>query len=168
MGENLARRLSRLGIRNTLQFKSAHPPAVRRSLGVVGERLLRELNGISCMELEEMPPSAKGCGLSPDPLADLWSHWRGWKKPLPIMWRGHLPRCGDLDFSQPTWRYSFRPTGSGRLTRSITHQPELPCQLLRLRLQTSWQRLGTPAFHLPSRRSIQKDRRDAGSSGVRG
>ncbi len=29
-------------------------------MGVIGERLLRELNGISCLELEEMPPDRKG------------------------------------------------------------------------------------------------------------
>lgn len=33
---------------------------MRKSLGVVGERLQRELNGISCLELEEMPPARKG------------------------------------------------------------------------------------------------------------
>ena len=60
VGRNLAKRLSKLGIENTLQFKTADPTAVRKSLGVVGERLLRELNGISCLELEEMPPSRKG------------------------------------------------------------------------------------------------------------
>jgi len=29
-------------------------------MGVVGERMLRELNGISCLELEEVPPDRKG------------------------------------------------------------------------------------------------------------
>ena len=60
VGKNLSKRLSKLGIENTLQFKNANTAAVRKSLGVVGERLMRELNGISCLELEEMPPSRKG------------------------------------------------------------------------------------------------------------
>ena len=60
VGKNLAKRLSKLGIENTLQFKKGDPAAVRKSLGVIGERLQRELNGISCLSLEEMPPSRKG------------------------------------------------------------------------------------------------------------
>ena len=60
VAKNTARTLSKIGIRTALDFQQADPTAVRKSLGVVGERLLRELNGISCMELEEMPPSRKG------------------------------------------------------------------------------------------------------------
>jgi len=60
VAKNTARTLSKIGIRTVLEFQRADPTAVRKSLGVVGERLLRELNGISCMELEEMPPSRKG------------------------------------------------------------------------------------------------------------
>jgi len=60
VAKNTARTLSKIGIRTVLEFQKADPTAVRKSLGVVGERMLRELNGISCMELEEMPPSRKG------------------------------------------------------------------------------------------------------------
>ena len=60
VAKNTARTLSKIGIRTVLEFQRADPTAVRKSLGVVGERLLRELNGIACLELEEMPPSRKG------------------------------------------------------------------------------------------------------------
>jgi len=60
VAKNTARDLSKIGIRTVLEFQHADPTAVRRSLGVVGERLHRELNGISCLELEEMPPPRKG------------------------------------------------------------------------------------------------------------
>lgn len=60
VGNNLARRLGRLGIKTALDFKTADPTPVRRSLGVIGERMQRELNGIPCLELEEMPPDRKG------------------------------------------------------------------------------------------------------------
>jgi len=60
VAKNTARTLSKIGIRNVLEFQQADPTAVRKSLGVVGERLFRELNGISCLELEEMPLSRKG------------------------------------------------------------------------------------------------------------
>ena len=60
VGKNLAHRLKGMGVTTALEFKQADPAAIRKSLGVVGERLLRELNGIPCLELEEMPPDRKG------------------------------------------------------------------------------------------------------------
>ena len=60
VGKNLARRLAGLGIRTVLDFKRSEPAQIRKSLGVVGERMLRELGGTPCLELEEMPPDRKG------------------------------------------------------------------------------------------------------------
>lgn len=60
VGKNLARRLAGLGIVTALDFKRAEPGQIRKSLGVVGERMLREMNGTRCLELEEMPPDRKG------------------------------------------------------------------------------------------------------------
>ncbi|NCW26825.1 MAG: Y-family DNA polymerase [Verrucomicrobia bacterium] len=60
VGKNLARRLAGLGINTALDFKRAEPRQIRKSLGVVGERMLREMNGTRCLELEEMPPDRKG------------------------------------------------------------------------------------------------------------
>jgi DNA polymerase V len=60
VGKNLALRLKGMGVTTALEFKQADPAAVRKSMGVIGERMLRELNGIPCLELEEMPPDRKG------------------------------------------------------------------------------------------------------------
>ena len=60
VGKNLAQRLEGMDITTALEFKYADPSAIRRSMGVVGERMLRELNGIGCLELEEVPPDRKG------------------------------------------------------------------------------------------------------------
>lgn len=60
VGKNLAQRLRGMGVKTALEFKQADPAAIRKSMGVIGERMLRELNGIPCMELEEMPPDRKG------------------------------------------------------------------------------------------------------------
>lgn len=59
VGKNLARRLRRIGVSTALEFKNADPAAVRKSLGVIGERLQREMNGIRCLELEEIPQDKK-------------------------------------------------------------------------------------------------------------
>jgi DNA polymerase V len=60
VGRNLSLRLKGMGITTALEFKQTDPAAIRRSMGVIGERMLRELNGIPCLELEEMPPDKKG------------------------------------------------------------------------------------------------------------
>ena len=60
VAKNTAKTLSSMGISTVLDLKQADPTAVRKSLGVVGERLQRELNGISCLAMEEMPPPRKG------------------------------------------------------------------------------------------------------------
>ena len=55
-----AEKLAKANITTALDLKHADIPWVRNTLGVVGERMVRELNGISCMELEELPPLKKG------------------------------------------------------------------------------------------------------------
>jgi len=60
VGRNLAARLAKMGIRTALDFQHADPAVIQRGMGVVGERMFRELNGISCLELEEVPPDRKG------------------------------------------------------------------------------------------------------------
>ncbi len=48
----LSRRLAQLGIATPLQLRNADPHRVRRHLGVVGQRMVYELRGISCLPLE--------------------------------------------------------------------------------------------------------------------
>ncbi len=60
IGKRLAARLSSVGIQTALALKRAEMTLVRRELGVVGERIARELNGVSCLALEEVPEPQKG------------------------------------------------------------------------------------------------------------
>jgi DNA polymerase V len=60
VGKGLAERLAGLGVKNALEFRDADPVMVRMALGVTGERLGRELAGVPCLDLEEMPPDRKG------------------------------------------------------------------------------------------------------------
>lgn len=60
IGRRLAARLAQGGIVTALDLKRADASRVRRKLGVLGERVVRELNGLSCLALEEMPPSKQG------------------------------------------------------------------------------------------------------------
>ena len=47
------------GITNAWQLANANQDMIRSKMGVVGVRMVQELNGISCLELEELPPAKK-------------------------------------------------------------------------------------------------------------
>lgn len=59
IGSKLTKRLQQLGIDTALQLADADPKFIRQHFSVVVERTVRELNGESCIALEEMAPTKK-------------------------------------------------------------------------------------------------------------
>ena len=59
IGRRLAARLQCMGINSALDLANANPKNIRQQFSVVVERTVRELNGESCIELEEAPPTKK-------------------------------------------------------------------------------------------------------------
>ena len=59
IGRRTAEKLRGMRIRTAGDLRRADPVRVRRQLGVVGERIVRELNGLSCLQLEDLPPPKK-------------------------------------------------------------------------------------------------------------
>lgn len=57
IGRRLTEKLGALGITNALQLKRADPRRIKRRFSVVTERTVQELNGISCLALEDVPPA---------------------------------------------------------------------------------------------------------------
>jgi DNA polymerase V len=53
-----------MGVTTALGFKRAPPHLVRKRMGVVGRRILMELNGVPCLPLELVPPPKKMIGSS--------------------------------------------------------------------------------------------------------
>ena len=49
-------RLRRMGITSALDLQRASPRQIRQALSVVGERIVHELNGQSCLEIEDVQP----------------------------------------------------------------------------------------------------------------
>jgi len=54
-----ATKLQALGIKNALDLRQSDPKQLRKHLGVVMERIVCELQGLSCIPLEDMPPPRK-------------------------------------------------------------------------------------------------------------
>ncbi|HCH1488783.1 TPA: translesion error-prone DNA polymerase V subunit UmuC [Vibrio parahaemolyticus] len=59
VGRRLSKRLNALGITTAFDLANASPRAIRDQFSVVLERTVRELNGESCIELEDIPPTKK-------------------------------------------------------------------------------------------------------------
>ena len=56
VGRRISKKLSTMGITTALQLARANPVFIRKNFNVVLERTVRELNGESCISLEEAPP----------------------------------------------------------------------------------------------------------------
>ena len=57
VGRKLSKKLHTMGITTALQLAQTHPPFIRKNFSVVLERTVRELNGESCISLDEAPPA---------------------------------------------------------------------------------------------------------------
>ncbi|WP_099868057.1 Y-family DNA polymerase [Pararhizobium haloflavum] len=58
------RKLLQLGIETVGDLRDMPARSARQLMTVVGEKTVLELRGISCMELEELPPQRKGCAVT--------------------------------------------------------------------------------------------------------
>lgn len=56
VGRRISKKLNTMGISTALQLAHANPTFIRKNFNVVLERTTRELNGESCISLEEAPP----------------------------------------------------------------------------------------------------------------
>ncbi|BAK76484.1 DNA-directed DNA polymerase [Pseudogulbenkiania sp. NH8B] len=56
IGCRIAEKLSHMGITTVLQLMRADPRAIQRQFSVVVERTIAELNGVSCLTLEDVAP----------------------------------------------------------------------------------------------------------------
>ena len=56
VGRRISKKLGTMGITTALQLARANPVFIRKNFNVVLERTVRDLNGDSCISLEEAPP----------------------------------------------------------------------------------------------------------------
>ncbi len=64
VGPASAAKLARLGVESAADLRDLDPPLARQLLTVVGERIVHELRGVSCLSWEEAPAGRKGCAVT--------------------------------------------------------------------------------------------------------
>ncbi|TAN53810.1 MAG: Y-family DNA polymerase, partial [Rhodospirillales bacterium] len=64
VGRALAPRLTAMGIRSAGDLAGLDPRRARKAFTVVGERLVRELNGLPCLGLDDVPPARQSAVVS--------------------------------------------------------------------------------------------------------
>ena len=60
IGRNHTRVLNQHGITTALQLREVDDPWIRKRMGIVGLRLVMELRGVSCLDLEQCPAPKQG------------------------------------------------------------------------------------------------------------
>jgi len=64
VGPANARKLGALGCESVADVRDLDTRLVRKAMTVVGERLVRELRGVACLDLEEVAATRKGCAVT--------------------------------------------------------------------------------------------------------
>jgi DNA polymerase V len=64
VGRASAAKLANLSIRTAAELREADPRLIRQVTTVVGERIVQELRGVSCLALEEIEPQQKGMAVT--------------------------------------------------------------------------------------------------------
>ncbi|MCL0045825.1 DUF4113 domain-containing protein [Nitrospinaceae bacterium] len=59
VGRCIEKKLAKLGVNTVFDLKQSSPQALRKQFSILMERTIRELNGESCIPLEEIAPSKK-------------------------------------------------------------------------------------------------------------
>ena len=59
IGRRLGKRLRRMGIESAFALREADPTRIRQGFGVVVQRILYELRGVSCLSIKDAPPAKK-------------------------------------------------------------------------------------------------------------
>lgn len=64
VGRASAAKLTAIGVKTAADMRAMDPKVARQMLTVVGERLVHELNGVICQDLELVPPVRKGIAVT--------------------------------------------------------------------------------------------------------
>lgn len=181
VGSRYVTRLRALGIQTSLDLKRSHRAQIRKAFGVVMERIVLELNGLSCLALETVPPAkknmacARGFGEEMSRLEDLECAVHSYAALLCEKLRKSRQIAGSLYVFLMTNPFSktaspFSIGRHGRLiepTSDSSTMIEKACELLRAiyRPGLSYKRVGIILMDLQPEREMQPDLFSVGNQG---
>ena len=64
IGRASAAKIEAMGVDTVADLRDLDPRPVRKAMTVVGERIIHELRGVSCLPLELVPAQRKGCAVT--------------------------------------------------------------------------------------------------------
>lgn len=148
IGRAHAERLTAQGIRTALDMARWEPRKARRDMGVTGERLILELQGTSCLGIEEVAPKkkqivcAKGFGRPLSSLEEIGEVLAVYVNTVAEKLRRQKSVCGTLQVFLLTNRHrpdqpQHTPTITESLPEATNYSPELIAHARRL-LQRIW------------------------------
>ena len=111
IGSRWAARLKPFGIETAQQLREAEATAIRQTLNVVGERIVYELRGEACLELEQVPPpkqnimTSRSFGKVVTDKGQLLEAIADYAARAALKLRGQGSRCGGLSVFLKTNRF---------------------------------------------------------------
>lgn len=148
IGRSHAERLMARGIRTALDMAQLIPGEVRQSMGVIGERLVLELQGVPCLEIEEIAPKkkqlicAKGFEYPLSDLEDIEEALAVYVDTVARKLRAQKSVCGAIQVFLLTNRHrpdqpQHTPSLTESLSEATNYSPELIAQSRRI-LRRIW------------------------------
>jgi DNA polymerase V len=153
IGQRWATWLKGQGIYTALDLKRADAKAIRRKMTVVGERLVYELNGQSCLPLELVHPPRKGVTVSrsfgrtltqPEPITEALLHFVG--RAGEKLRRQRLMTAHVMVFVMTNRFSTTRPFYGQSATMRLPYPTDYTPDLIRAAVQLL-ERIYRPGFH---------------------
>lgn len=135
IGKRIAIHLGKLGITTAAGLRDSDPKYIRKIFGVEGERIVRELNGVACFELETNPQdrqnimTSRSFGTPVTELTDLQEAIADYAARACVKMRGQESKAQGINvFVQTNWhkdKENFYQNGSNYLFDTPTDDTSL-------------------------------------------
>lgn len=108
VGSRTSKKLATMGIVTALQLARVSPTFIRRNFSVVLERTVRELNGESCISLEDAPPPKQQIVCSRS-FGERITTYEAMRQEFVSMQNGQLRSCVESDSSAGIFLFLLKP-----------------------------------------------------------
>ncbi len=171
IGSRLSERLATIGVETALDLKNLDDEVARRLLTVVGQRIVLELRGVACLEIEEMAPpkqnicTAKSFGQPLETLDELREPLATYVSRVAEKLRGQASVCGRIQVWLETNPFQphlpqYHKGGCALFLTATNYTPELVAAAMRIlegiyRPGYLYKRVGVMLLELGSEFAVQ-------------